>query len=351
MTRKIIHVDMDAFYAAIEQRDQPEWRDRPLVVGARPDQRGVVAAASYAARRYGIHSAMPSRTAVQRCPDLIFVAPRFDHYRAISAEIHDIFRDYTDLIEPLALDEAYLDVTGCQSASQLAREIRQRIFDTTQLTASAGISFNKFLAKVASGHNKPNGQWVIKPEAAADFIATLPIAKFHGIGPATAKRMQALKIETGADLCQWSEADLVAHFGKSGRHYYRIAQGLDDRPVNPQRLRKSIGAEQSFATDLQRPVELEHALSKLAVRVRERLQRAQRQGRTLTLKIKYSNYEQVTRACTLTTPIEETDVIYELAVNLLQRHWQRDRSVRLLGIAISHLVALDQAYIQLSLPV
>ncbi|MEO0397619.1 MAG: DNA polymerase IV, partial [Cyanobacteria bacterium P01_A01_bin.137] len=317
--RKILHIDMDAFYASIEQRDHAEYRDKPVVVGGRPEQRGAVAAASYEARRYGIHSAMPSRIAVQRCPQVIFARPRFDVYRAVSEQIRTVFRDYTDLVEPLSLDEAYLDVTGCGSAIAIAKDIKQRITDITQLTASAGVSINKFLAKMASDVNKPNGLYVILPEDAMAFIATLPIEKFHGIGPATARKMKQLGIATGADLQRQSEADLIANFGKVGRHYFRVAQAQDSRQVNPNRIRKSIGAERSFTEDLRTLTAMSAALVTIIDDVETRMLKAKKMGYTLTLKIKYADYRQITRSRTVDVPMQRaTDmgVLAAVAIDL-----------------------------------
>lgn len=364
--RKILHVDMDAFYASIEQRDQPEYQGKPVVVGGRPDQRGAVAAASYEARRFGIHSAMPSRVAAQRCQTLIFLRPRFDVYRAVSQEIRAIFKDYTDLVEPLSLDEAYLDVThnkkDCASAVAIAREIKQRIYEKTQLTASAGVSINKFLAKIASDMDKPNGLYVILPGQAESFVETLPIEKFHGVGPATALKMKKLGILSGAELRQWSEFDLVTHFGKVGRHYFHVARGQDHRPVNPNRIRKSIGAERSFSDDLTQLTEMEQALTQIAQEVEARLFKAKRAGFTLTLKVKYANYQQITRSRTGETPLAKATEILLQAQALLYTHLDPGRSVRLLGITLANLTDSDPRatileadvptvrYVQLPLP-
>ena len=348
--RKILHIDMDAFYASIEQRDHLEYRDQPVVVGGRPEQRGAVAAASYEARRYGIHSAMPSRVAIQRCPHVIFARPRFDVYRAVSEQIRAIFRDHTQLVEPLSLDEAYLDVTGCDSAIATAKTIKQRIQETTQLTASAGVSINKFLAKMASDVNKPDGLYVILPEDAMAFIATLPIEKFHGIGPATARKMKQLGIITGADLQRWSETDLVANFGKVGRHYFRVANAQDNRQVNPNRIRKSVGAERSFAEDLQSLEAMTKALAAIVDEVEARLLKANIMGHTLTLKIKYANYRQITRSRTLEVPMQRAVDICPLAQALLEHHLDAHPRVRLLGIAIANLVPAEPVgFQQLSL--
>ena len=339
--RKIIHVDMDAFYASVEQRDFPRYRGKPVVVGGRPEQRGAVAAASYEARKYGIHSAMPSRIARQRCPHLIFVRPRFEVYRAISEQIRDIFYQYTDLVEPLSLDEAYLDVTqnklGIASATESAQAIKQAILEKTHLTASAGVSVNKFLAKIASGRNKPNGLCLIAPEQVEEFIAALPIEKFYGVGSVTAQKMKALGIHNGADLRQWPEERLVERFGKAGGYYYRVARGQDSRPVNPNRIRKSIGAERSFSEDLEGLEPMVAALETIAAEVAKRMKRHQRYGYTLTLKVKYANYQQITRAQTVDYLLREQDVLFKLAVALLKDHLDFSRKVRLLGITVSNL--------------
>ncbi|ESA38920.1 dna polymerase iv [Leptolyngbya sp. Heron Island J] len=348
--RKILHVDMDAFYASIEQRDHVEYRDQPVVVGGRPEQRGAVAAASYEARRYGIHSAMPSRIAIQRCPHVIFVRPRFDVYRGVSEQIRTIFRDYTELVEPLSLDEAYLDVTGCESAIATAKAIKQRITQTTELTASAGVSINKFLAKMASDVNKPDGLYVILPDDAMAFIATLPIEKFHGIGPATARKMKQLGIVSGADLQQWSETDLVAQFGKVGHHYFRVANAQDNRRVDPNRIRKSIGAERSFAEDLRSLEAMSQALATIVDDVEARLLKAKKMGYTLTLKIKYANYHQITRSRTVDVPMQRAADMGPLAQALLEHHLEPHPQVRLLGVAMANLVPAETVgFQQLSL--
>jgi DNA polymerase IV len=341
LQRKIIHVDMDAFYASVEQRDNPKYRGKPLVVGGSPDKRGAVAAASYEARQFGIHSAMPSRTAIQRCPHLIFAPPRFEVYREISEQIRSIFLSYTDLVEPLALDEAYLDVTenkqGIASATAIARQIKQAILQKTQLTASAGVSFNKFLAKIASGMNKPDGLTVIQPDEAEPFIEALPIEAFYGVGRATATKMQELGIRTGADLKQYSERELVQHFGKVGRFYYQIARGIDDRPVNPNRIRKSIGAETSFDPDLEGREVIEQKLEAIAQEVHQRMERNETKGRTLTLKVKFADYRQITRSRTMLEYVESQDQILMIALELLASIELEAQAVRLLGITLSNL--------------
>jgi DNA polymerase IV len=339
--RKIIHVDMDAFYASVEQRDNPKYRGKPLVVGGSPDKRGAVAAASYEARKFGIHSAMPSRTAVQRCPHLIFAPPRFEVYREISEQIRSIFEDYTDLVEPLALDEAYLDVTenkqGIASATEIARNIKQAILQKTQLTASAGVSFNKFLAKIASGMNKPDGLTVIPPNEAQLFIKALPIEAFYGVGRATATKMQELGINTGADLKQRSDRELVQHFGKVGRFYYQIARGIDERPVNPNRIRKSIGAETSFDPDLEGREAIKQKLEAISQELHQRIERNETKGRTLTLKVKFADYRQITRSRTMLDRVAGREQILAIAQDLLRGVELEAQAVRLLGITLSNL--------------
>src|SRR5437870_4342678 len=286
--RKIIHIDMDAFYASVEQRDDPELRGKPVAVGG-SRERGVVAAASYEARAFGVHSAMPSITAKRKCPDLIFVKPRFDAYKAISLQIREIFAGYTPIIEPLSLDEAYLDVTenlkGIPSATQIAEEIRAKIRAEIELTASAGVSYNKFLAKLASDHRKPDGLFVITPKMGPSFVETLPVRKFHGVGPATAKKMELLGIKTGLDLRAQTLDFLQQRFGKAGSYYYWVARGIDERPVRADRIRKSIGAENTFPDDLFSYEPARDALQEII-------------GRTVTLKVKFANFQVITRSRT-----------------------------------------------------
>lgn len=361
--RKIIHVDMDAFFASVEQRDNAALRGKPVVVGGTPDRRGVVAAASYEARNFGIHSAMPSRTALERCPALIFVKPRFEVYRSVSSEIHRIFHDYTDLVEPLSLDEAYLDVTSNKvtnpslsaSATLIAREIKARIFAQTELTASAGVSINKFLAKTASAVRKPNGLFLIKPEQAESFAEALPIEKFYGIGHVTAGKMKASGIHTGKDLKALSEAELVSRFGKAGSYYYHIARGRDDRPVVPNRVRKSVGAEESYADDLTGLQAIHEALGDIAETLERRLERAGTAGRTITLKVKYGDYQQVTRSRTTFVSMSRRAEMLQVAVELLASTEVLSKSVRLLGLTVSNLdteeeaATQEQEYVQLKL--
>lgn len=354
---------MDAFFASVEQRDNASLRGKPVVVGGTPDSRGVVAAASYEARSFGIHSAMPSRTALERCPALIFVKPRFEVYRSVSSDIHRIFHDYTDLVEPLSLDEAYLDVTANKltnpaisaSATLIAREIKARIFAETELTASAGVSINKFLAKTASGIRKPNGLFLIKPEQAESFAEALPIEKFYGIGHVTAGKMKASGIHNGKDLKALSEAELINRFGKAGSYYYRIARGMDDRPVVPNRVRKSVGAEESFADDLTGLQAIHEALGDIAETLERRLERCNAGGRTLTLKVKYGDYQQVTRSRTTFASISKRAEMLKLAMELLATTEVLSKSVRLLGLTVSNLDTEEEAttqeeqYVQLKL--
>jgi DNA polymerase-4 len=338
--RKIIHVDMDAFYASVEQRDNPELRSRPVAVGG-SSHRGVVMAASYEARVFGVRSAMPSVTAARRCPDLIFVRPRFDVYKEASEQIRAIFRSYTDLVEPLALDEAYLDVTGTRrgppSATLIARAIKAEVRQATELTASAGVSFNKFLAKIASDMDKPDGLYVIRPEQADAFIRTLPIERFFGVGPVTARKMLAAGIRTGADLLAHGEAELVRRFGSAGAHYRRLAEGLDEREVRPNRPSKSIGAERTFAEDLTDPVAMLEALRPIADKIRERAEGKARRARTLTLKIKHSDFTIQTRSRTVEEGVA-LERLMDSAERLLRLPATPSRPVRLLGLSLSNFV-------------
>lgn len=351
--RKIIHVDMDAFYASVEQRDNPELRGKPVAVGG-SQQRGVVAAASYEARKFGVRSAMPSITAKRKCPDLIFVRPRFDVYRAISQRIREIFSEYTSLIEPLSLDEAYLDVTenkkGIASATQIAEEIRAKIRAETMLTASAGVSYNKFLAKLASDHNKPDGLFVITPKMGARFVETLPVEKFHGVGPATAAKMRRLGIETGLDLRGRSMAFLQQHFGKSGPYFYWIARGVDDRPVRPDRIRKSVGAENTFSTDLHRLEDAQQALTPIIEKVWRYCESHNIRGRTVTLKVKYTDFQQITRSRTGERPVATLAELQQISHVLLDPLFPVTKGIRLLGVTLSSLEeGAPQSLPQLSL--
>ena len=350
--RKIIHVDMDAFFASVEQRDDPDLRGKPVAVGG-SRERGVVAAASYEARRYGVRSAMASVTARRKCPELIFVKSRFEVYRSISQQIRTIFAAHTPLIEPLSLDEAYLDVTASAeapgAATAIAARIKQDILAATGLTASAGISYNKFLAKLASDHRKPDGLFVITPRAAPAFVETLPVARFHGVGPATAARMVRLGIRTGADLRARTLPFLQTHFGKSGSYFYAIARAIDERPVRPNRIRKSIGAETTFAADLHAPGDMQAALAPLIDKVWQAGVAHDVQARTVTLKIKYADFRQITRGRSVAEPIASRDHLQALTFDLLAPLLPVERGVRLLGVSLSSLTGDKTGVSQLSL--
>jgi len=345
--RKIIHIDMDAFYASVEQRDRPELRGRPVLVGGYPQDRGVVAACSYEARRFGIHSAMPSARAVRLCPEAIFVSPRFDVYRAISRDIRSIFKEYTDLVEPLSLDEAYLDVThnkkDIASATWVAQEIRQQIRERLQLTASAGVSYNKFLAKVASDVNKPDGLTVIRPEQAEAFLDNLPIRRFHGVGKATERSMLENGIRTGAELRKRSLQELIHLFGKSGNYFYDIVRGVDNRSVKPNRIRKSLSTETTLSEDCSDRGEMHSILEHLSERLCAFFARGQASGYTLTLKVKYADFQSITRSTTQAEPYQEKKVILEHALQLLDKTEAGPRPIRLLGLGISNLVNRSKA--------
>ena len=332
--RKIIHVDMDAFYASVEQRDNPELRGKPLAVGG--GHRGVVAAASYEARAFGVRSAMPSVTAKRRCPELLFVKPRFDVYKAVSQEIRAIFADYTELIEPLSLDEAYLDVSedrrGLGSARAIAEQIRARIRAETGLTASAGVSYFKFIAKLASDHNKPDGICVIPPHHGAAFVATLPVKRFHGVGPVTAAKMERLGIATGADLAAWPIEQLEAHFGSAGQWYWRISRGIDEREVKPDRPYKSVSAERTFDEDLRDPDALAAELDRVAGYAWQRVTRAEVTGRTVTLKVKFADFTLITRSKSLPTPVASEAAFTAVGQELLARLMPMPKGIRLLGL-------------------
>jgi DNA polymerase-4 len=337
--RRIIHIDMDAFYASVEQRDYPELKGKPVAVGG-SRERGVVAAASYEARKFGVHSAMSSRKAYANCPHIIFVRPRFEVYKEVSRQIRSIFLEYTDLVEPLSLDEAYLDVTANRkqlaSARQTAQLIKEQIKQKTGLTASAGVSFNKFLAKTATDLQKPDGLTVITPRHAQSFIAQLPITKFYGVGKVTAAKMQSLGIHNGADLMQWTEHDLVKRFGKVGHFYYQISHAQDEREVDPNRIRKSIGAESTFETDLQDIEVIKEELHKIAFEVIARIKKHAGYGKTLTLKVKFSDFRQITRSKTVPYSISDIDSLLSLAGQLCDEV-QWIKPVRLLGLSVSGL--------------
>ncbi len=338
--RKILHIDMDAFYASVEQRDDPALRGKPLAVGG-GGRRGVVAAASYEARRFGVRSAMPGAAARRRCPELLFVKPRFEVYRAVSAELHAIFRRYSDTVEPLSLDEAYLDVTddlACiGSATVTAQRIRDAIRQELQLTASAGVSYNKFLAKIASDQNKPDGQFVVRPGDAAEFVAGLPARRFFGVGPKTAERMARLGIHTGADLRRCDLAFLQEHFGKSAAYLYGACRGEDHRPVRAHRERKSIGAERTYSEDLRGDTALREALEEIIELVWARVHKHGAQGRTLTLKMRFGDFRQLTRARSTALPINRREVLASLAMEILEGLMPISQGVRLLGLTLSRL--------------
>jgi DNA polymerase-4 len=339
--RKIIHIDMDAFYASVEQRDQPSLKGKPVIVGGNPHSRGVVAACSYEARKFGIHSAMASSTAYRLCPSAVFIRPRFDVYKSVSAQIREIFCEYTELVEPLSLDEAFMDVThnhkGIGSATIIAHEIKKKIYKRTgKLTASAGVSFNKFLAKVASDINKPNGITVIPPEAADEFIDKLPIRKFFGVGKVTEERMLSRGIKSGADLKNFGKDQLIKLFGKSGGYYYDISRGLDNRPVEPNRVRKSIGKETTLQEDIDDVDQIVEILETLSSKVENSLFKAEVKGRTITLKIKYFDFKSITRSITVDHLVENAADIMKFVHQLLLKTKVGKKKVRLVGVSISN---------------
>ncbi len=334
---------MDAFYASVEQRDNPELKGNPVAVGG--GHRGVVTAASYEARPYGVRSALPSVTAKRLCPDLIFVKPRFDVYRTVSHQIRAIFFDYTDLVEPLSLDEAYLDVTedrhGLGSARAIAQDIRRRIREECQLTASAGVSYCKFIAKLASDHRKPDGLCVITPEKGPEFVASLPVARFHGVGPVTARKMERLGILTGADLRDWSLPALQAHFGSSADWYWRICRGIDEREVKPDRPYKSVSAERTFDEDLRDPDRLAAELERIAGYAWDRVERAEVTGRTVTLKVKYGDFTIITRSKSFAGPVPDRQVFTAAGQALLAALHPLSKGIRLLGLGLHNLTEVN----------
>lgn len=351
--RKIIHIDMDAFFASVEQRDNPQYRGKPLIVGGSPRSRGVVATCSYEARVFGIHSAMASAHAVRCCPQAIFVRPRIDRYREVSQKIMAIFHAITNLVEPLSLDEAFLDVTGNsrgeRSATRLAEIIRKEIYTATGLTASAGVSCNKFIAKVASDINKPNGLTLVPPEQAEVFVASLPIGKFYGVGKATEKKMLALGIKTGANLRQWTLPDLTFHFGKSGQFFYNISRGVDERPVQPAQVRKSIGRETTLSEDIDDILKIQSILKELARQVGESLCKLRERGFTLTLKVRFQDFTTITRSHTSQMPIASDFDICTLLPYLLAQVDVYGKKIRLLGVTVGKLARDDEPR-QLLLP-
>ena len=342
-SRYILHIDMDAFYASIEQRDQPALRGRAVIVGGSPDKRGVVASCSYEARQFGIHSAMPSRTAFRLCPQAVFLPARFEVYRAVSAHTMQIFRTYTDLVEPLSLDEAYLDVTSAvhtlDEAARLARAIKQQIWEQTGVTASAGVSYNKFLAKLASDAHKPDGLTVISPEDAPAFLDLLPIDHFFGVGKVTATKLRKEGIETGADLKGLGEDQLHSMFGKYGVQLYRFVCGQDDRPVEPSRKRKSVGKEVTFERDLLDRGRMEAVLEQLAKQVEDRLVELDLYGRTLTLKLRWSDFQLLTRSISRPGGFQDAQSMIPLLHMFLAQLDGGHRAVRLLGVSVSHLLS------------
>lgn len=348
---------MDAFYASVEQRDNPSLRGRPVIVGGRPNDRGVVAACSYEARVFGIHSAMPSAEAYRRCPHAEFVKPRFPVYQDVSKKIHAVFREFSVLVEPLSLDEAYVDVTESTffhgSATRIAEEIRTIIVERTGLNASAGVSYNKFLAKIASDMNKPNGLFTILPEDGEAFVAALPIGKFYGVGRATEARMHALGINNGADLRAWSLTELTSEFGKSAQYYFDVARGQDLRPVRATRIRKSIGAETTFSENLTNINEMLVVLERLAERVTKEMHNKDMRAKTLTIKVRFANFDTFTRSHSHASGIRDVAQAKQLLPFLLQRGLEKRKgaSVRLLGVSLSGLDSNEvQDYTQLELP-
>jgi DNA polymerase IV len=344
--RKIIHIDMDAFFAAVEQRDHPEYRGKPLIIGGDPRGRGVVSTCSYEARKFGIHSAMPTATAYKLCPHGIFTNCNFDRIKEASLQVHEIFHNYTDIVEPLSLDEAYLDVTENTineiSATRLANRIREDIFHKTQLTASAGVSYNKFLAKVASDINKPNGIAIIPPEKAHDFIMELPIRKFWGVGKVTEKRMIQLGINKGRDLYRYKDYELVELFGKAGPFFYDIVRGVDNRPVESYRERKSVGRETTFREDIIDMEALMYSLKSLAAQVEKDLKKNSKKALTLTLKVKYFDFNSITRSITVPTYVSKSQDILFYVKTLIPKTQMGEKPVRLLGISTSNFYGEEE---------
>ena len=339
--RKIIHIDMDAFYASVEQRDHPELSGKPIAVGGLPERRGgVVATCSYEARRFGVRSAMPSKKALQLCPQIIFIGPRFDVYKEVSRQVREIFHRYTDVIEPLSLDEAYLDVTedkqGIGSAIDIATLIKKAIKEELHLTASAGISINKFVAKIASDMKKPDGLTFIGPSKVESFVEALPIEKFYGVGKVTAEKMKGMNIHTGADLKKLSEKELIQYFGKAGKFYYGIVRGIDERPVEPNQETKSIGAEDTFPEDLTTIEEMNKELEKIALLVHQRLLKHRLKARTVTLKIKYYDFKIITRSKSFPEPVDDLQLMIDTAKELMAATEPDDVRIRLLGISVSN---------------
>jgi DNA polymerase-4 len=353
-TRKIIHIDMDAFYASVEQRDNPDLRGKPVIVGGTPKQRGVVAACSYEARKFAIHSAMATATALRLCPQAVLVVPDFKKYTKASSEIHEIFRQYTDLVEPLSLDEAYLDVTDnkleISSATQIAREIKEKIYEKTGLTASAGVSYCKFLAKIASGFKKPDGLTVVTPEKAISFIDKLPVGSFNGVGKVTEKKMHSLGIRNGLDLRKKSPDFLEEHFGKSGAWFYDLARGIDDSPVVSNWDRKSMGREETYPEDILDMNDIKKYLEQLCFDVEKDLRNEDLKGRTLTLKIKYLDFKQITRSVTIGRAVQSGATIYGHILKLLDKTLAGKKKIRLLGVSVHNFGDPPEKKGQLDLP-
>ncbi len=342
--RKIIHIDMDAFFASVEQRDNPLLKGKPVAVGG-GERRGVVAAASYEARVFGVRSAMASSIAKQKCPSLIFVKPRFEVYNSVSKEIREIFKEYTDSIEPLSLDEAYLDVTqnklGMASATEIAKQIKAKIFEKTGLTASAGISFNKFLAKIASDYNKPNGLFLIRPSKAEAFVDTFPVHKFHGVGKVTAQKMEKMGIKTGFDLKQIPEIELIKKFGKVGKYYFQICRAIDKRPVVADSIRKSIGAENTFSSDLNTIAQVNIGLKPIIYEVWRRIEKSRLLAKSVSIKMKYNDFDQITRSKTLAWHIDDQLVFEKIVEELVESTMPLIKPIRLLGVSVNQLESMD----------
>ena len=344
--RKIIHIDMDAFYASIEQRDFPELRGKPIAVG-RAKERGVVAAASYEARKYGVFSAMPSVTAMKKCPDLIFTPARFDVYKEVSSQIQAIFKEYTDLVEPLSLDEAFLDVTNnnknMPSASLIAKEIKDKIKTKTSLNSSAGVSYNKFLAKIASDMNKPNGFFLIKPKDAIAFLEQLPIEKFFGVGKVTAQKMKSMGITNGLELKAKDKYFLIQHFGKTGSYFYDVVRGIDNRQVEANRERKSLGVERTFPNDLQTQFEIITELYHIEKELISQIEKGEYKGKTLILKMKFHDFKQATHGVTFAKPITKFEQLHQTSKQLLSEMDVESKKIRLLGLTLTNFMEQENS--------
>lgn len=343
-TRKIIHIDMDAFFASVEERDHPEYRGKALIIGGDPNKRGVVSTCSYEARKFGVHSAMPTKQAYKLCPHGIFIHGNMEHYREVSAQIREIFHRYTDLVEPMSLDEAYLDVTenkkGIKSAMKIALEIQHAIYHELGLTASAGVSYNKFIAKIASDFKKPAGMTVVLPEEAEAFLESLPVTKFHGVGKVTAEKLHRLGIHSGADLKAWEEWDLIRELNKQGYRLYRAVRGLSDSKVNPHRERKSVGRETTFANNIFDEREMQEMLLLFSQKIESSLERIGKHGKTVVLKLRYSDFSTITKRLSLMEYTRDARVIYDAGVSLLRDVYSGEESVRLVGLTVTNLKPL-----------